>query len=57
MHKQDHLASVNRQHELYTGFEAAGQASAQVHPRSPPSVKLRALFVLHRACQAATTMD
>ena len=30
MHKQDHVASVNRQHELYTGFEAAGQASAQV---------------------------
>ena len=33
VHKQDHLASVNRQHELYTGFEAAEQAPAQVHPR------------------------
>ncbi len=30
VHKQDHLASVNRQHELFTGFEVAEQASAQV---------------------------
>ena len=30
VHKQDHLASVNRQHELYASFQGAAQQPAQV---------------------------